>query len=116
MARTDRFKDWLNNATNWMKDHAGDVPNSCCHRPENPQVEVQPNCGSGADTSKINTKGCFDVVIELTKGKLDVLLLIGIGAAALQLFIVIVACCMAARYKKEGQGEYRRVSYYDKDD
>jgi CD63 antigen len=91
----DNFTDW---ETNPVYSNSSSVPDACC-------VKQTKNCGKGVFDTKnfdnIFSGGCTAALLELGRNKIYILGGVALGLAFLQIFGVIIACCLAAAVRKE---------------
>jgi len=81
----DSYEDWKD-ATQWVKNHSGDVPDSCCNFD-------QKDCGKSAmsDQSKIHTGGCKQAIVNVIDANTSYVVYGGLGFGFLQIILIIAA-------------------------
>jgi CD63 antigen len=83
----------VKNATDWKTSGGLNVvPDSCCLK------EIE---GCAKDGDKTYTNGCLDVFVSWVKDNIFVIGGVGIGLAVVQVFGVMLACCLARSIRKE---------------
>jgi CD63 antigen len=103
-AQTDFQCCGVNNYTDWSASGAklpdGALPDSCCK-------ENTEGCGAGMltnfDSDKMNSRGCVSGFEEWVQDNIIIVGGVGIGLAFVQLFGIMIACCLAKSIKKEYQ-------------
>lgn len=81
-----------NNASDW-KNHGLSVPKSCC-------VKETDTCDT-TDKGQIFQKGCVEGFVGFVKDNVLIIAGVGIGLAFVQVFGILLACCLARSIKKE---------------
>jgi len=81
----DSYEDWKD-ATQWVKKHSGDVPDSCCNFD-------QKGCGKGevSNPSKIHTGGCKQAIVNVVEANVAYVVYGGLGFGFLQIILIIAA-------------------------
>lgn len=90
------------NLTDWLSNPAfsntSSVPDTCC-------IETTPGCGKGVikteNFANIFPDGCTSVLLGLAKDKVYIIGGVAIAVAIIQIFGVIIACCLASAIRKE---------------
>uniref|UniRef100_A0AAG5D231 Tetraspanin n=2 Tax=Anopheles atroparvus TaxID=41427 RepID=A0AAG5D231_ANOAO len=94
-----RFEDWRNSV--WLRSRRKDlirptegrlVPDSCC-------VTVSPLCGLRDGPSNIHYTGCIYQMTDDVKHHLIILGAIGLGLSVIQIFGMILSCCLYVKLK-----------------
>lgn len=88
--------------TNWQFSDWGDtedrkVPDSCCKT-------VTPLCGQRDHPSNINPAGCVHQLGYLIQDHLVIVGAVGVGVSVVQIFGVIISCCLFVKLKNYGRG------------
>ncbi|XP_058129744.1 CD151 antigen-like [Anopheles ziemanni] len=94
-----RFEDWRNSV--WLRSRRKDlirptegrlVPDSCC-------ITVSPLCGLRDGPSNIHYTGCIYQMTDDVKQHLILLGAIGLGLSVIQIFGMILSCCLYVKLK-----------------
>lgn len=82
----DSYTDWQDGKSQWVKNHPGDVPDSCCNLD-------QEGCGKGAmsDQGKIHKNGCKQALVDVLKANIMYVVYGGLGFGFLQIILIIAA-------------------------
>lgn len=84
------YKDYNN--TKWFKGNGGQWPDSCC--------KGDRETGCGAEKSNLVDKGCYDALLQILKGQLNLIVIIGAVVAFIQVLGIICSCCLISGIRK----------------
>jgi len=106
------FDDWFN--TDWEHSEAAggnySVPESCCKHTssgcKHTNLQFLSKNGTEAyDTADINTKGCYNGLLDYFQSKLAIIGSTALGVAFFQLIGIVFSCCLISALKQQDKYE-----------